>query len=93
MATAGLTTGRATVPGDAERTPHEPLRGVEIWKRRRCRACGWGVVFAICAEGMGTTAPYSEWDWWVYCGNKTCEHHGGEGQFQVDPDWVETVNA
>lgn len=56
----------------------------------QCKTCKWPVISTLCNDGMMTTPPYSEWDWWMYCSNKTCEHHQGEGYFQDTPDFIES---
>ncbi|WP_426770820.1 hypothetical protein [Enterobacter cloacae complex sp. 363J6] len=37
--------------------------------------------------------PYDEWDWWIYCSNKTCKNHEGEGKFQNHIKFVERING
>jgi hypothetical protein len=56
-----------------------------------CENCGWPVIFAFCNDGMGQMAPYSDWDNWIYCANKTCLHHGGEGIYHNVPEWIKTT--
>lgn len=53
-----------------------------------CGDCGWPIVDACCNDGLATTEPYNGWDWWMYCSNKTCKNHPGEGVFQNWPDWI-----
>lgn len=60
-----------------------------IKEKNRCKDCKWPIVFSLCNDGLMETKPYSEWDWWLYCSNKTCKNHAGEGFFQSTPEWVE----
>ncbi len=50
-----------------------------------CRECHWPVVFCCCNDNFPGAG---EWDWWVYCANKGCKNHHGEGVFQNTPQWV-----
>lgn len=54
----------------------------------RCKTCGWSVVTAECGDAMGV-GKWGEWDWWVYCSNKGCSNHEGEGLFQDMPQWID----
>ncbi|ANA49457.1 hypothetical protein BI049_gp103 [Salmonella phage vB_SnwM_CGG4-1] len=60
-----------------------------IKEKHRCKDCKWPVVFSLCNDGMMDTPPYNAWDWWLYCSNKTCKNHAGEGFFQYTPEWIE----
>ena len=53
----------------------------------------WPVVLAFCNDGMARTAPYSGWDNWIYCSNKTCRHHPGEGTYHNMPEWIKTTGG
>jgi hypothetical protein len=52
-----------------------------------CKDCGEMVI-----EQLNNTqrARYEGWDWILYCADVECEHHEGDGYFQVLPDWVVT---
>lgn len=54
-----------------------------------CAQCGYPVI-TITTNQLDLEAldPGSHWDWWMYCTNKTCEHHVGCGYFQTDPSWL-----
>lgn len=56
----------------------------------RCVKCGWPIIFTCCNDDM-QRLPWGMWDWWMYCSNKGCIHHEGEGVFQETPDWVEVI--
>jgi hypothetical protein len=71
---------RAT-PRPADQTAH-------IREDSFCVACGWPVIFAFCSDGMAQISPYAEWDSWIYCANKTCKHHEGEGILYHMPSWI-----
>ncbi len=55
-----------------------------------CRACGYTVISVCCNVGEWEKLDPQEetWDWWMYCTNKTCVHHVGEGYFQTDPSYL-----
>ena len=56
-------------------SPKPANHTAKIREEAYCLACGWPVVLAFCNDGMARTAPYSGWDNWIYCSNKTCRHH------------------
>jgi hypothetical protein len=57
-----------------------------------CIDCGWPVVFANTNYEFKDYKDAREWDWWMYCSNKGCKNHEGEGKWQDDPDWVSYAN-
>lgn len=60
----------------------------------RCRACGSPVTgYTANAALIALRPEAASWDWWVACDNVACDHHYGEGLFQVEPDWVEEVDS
>ncbi|MGS1687102.1 hypothetical protein GHT72_028275 (plasmid) [Klebsiella pneumoniae] len=65
------------------------LANAHIIEKVRCRDCHFPL---ICVMNI-TKPPYDEWDWWIYCSNKTCKNHEGEGKFQNTPDFVERING
>lgn len=51
---------------------------------RYCKDCGWPVVHT-CVNNEMCDFVYKKgeiWDWWLYCSNKGCVNHEGEGVFQ-----------
>ena len=68
-----------------------PSQTAKLREYAFCANCGWPVVYVFCNDGMAHTAPYSGWDNWIYCANKTCRHHAGEGIFHNMPDWIKTT--
>lgn len=46
-----------------------------------------GLLYSLAMQLL----PWGMWDWWMYCSNKGCIHHEGEGVFQETPDWVEVI--
>lgn len=53
-----------------------------------CHDCDWQVLH-VCVNGdFRTYKDAADWDWWLYCTNKVCKNHDGEGMFQSAPDWV-----
>lgn len=65
------------------------MNTAEISGDRVCKECGWPVVFACCNGKFRDFKDAADWDWWMYCSNKGCTHHEGEGVFQNLPLWVE----
>lgn len=65
-----------------------PYQTVKILEGCFCNNCGWPVIFVCCNGEMASNKPYSEWDWWNYCSNKTCINHTGKGVFQNKPEWI-----
>lgn len=53
-----------------------------------CKACGWPVIDACCNDEFHNFQDASDWDRWLYCSNKGCKNHDGEGVFQNNPGWV-----
>ena len=53
-----------------------------------CLKCGWPVIHACCNDEFIKFKDAKNWDWWLYCSNKGCEKHNGEGVFQKGLDWV-----
>ena len=77
-----------------ENAPPRPAsQTAHLREDAHCLACGWPVIVAFCNDGMARTAPYSGWDNWIYCSNKTCRHHAGEGIFHNMPDWIKTTSG
>lgn len=66
------------------------MRNSSMCDTVRCKDCGWNVVNCLCNDEMAE-GNYSGWDWWVYCSNKGCKNHNGEGYFQDTVDWIEEV--
>lgn len=50
-----------------------------------CGICGEMIITQVNNTQL---AKFEDWDWFMYCANKECENHEGEGYFQVYPDWV-----
>ena len=71
-----------------KRSHHDTAEMSSSWY---CNCCGWPVVVACCNDDMSRLEPYAASDWWAYCANKGCVHHGGEGYFQNDPDFVARI--
>ena len=78
-----------------ENVPHRPMfASATMSSLSRCRSCGWGIVRAVCNDGMGKTPPYSNFQWWHYCANKVCENHAGVGVAPGwQPDWEVPITA
>lgn len=62
-----------------------------IDKRKFCSDCGWPVVHVCCNGDFLDDISTEKWDWWVYCSNKSCHNHEGNGVFQDTPAWVSQV--
>lgn len=71
------------------------MPNASVLKNRKCCKCGWPVVFLLCNKELMTTPPYSNFDYWEYCANKTCEHHEGQGIYSAtgNADFVEVENV
>lgn len=56
-----------------------------IFEEYWCKECGEMVI-----EQVNNTrlAKYDGWDFILYCANKECDNHEGEGYFQTLPKWV-----
>ncbi len=59
-----------------------------IYKNHHCGNCGWPIIFALCNDEFVTFKDASGWDWWLYCTNKGCVNHDGEGLHQDHIEWV-----
>jgi len=68
------------------------MTAATIEKDRVCKDCGWPIVFACCNHPFTEFKDAANWDWWMYCSNKACKNHEGEGVFQDLPDWVERTD-
>lgn len=65
-----------------------PVEGVT--EHGHCKDCGYAVISVCCNEGdWQQLAAGREWDWWMYCTNKTCTNHAGVGYFQTDPTFLD----
>ena len=60
----------------------------KMYDRVKCKDCGWPVVFACCNYPFTKFEDSGLYDWWVYCSNKGCKNHHGEGIFQDTPEWM-----
>lgn len=64
----------------------------DVEKDSYCKCCGWPVIFACVNDEFIDFAekqdPSNAWGWWLYCSNKGCIKHVGEGKFQADLSWV-----
>lgn len=58
---------------------------ITILEKCWCKECGWPVIDACCNWDYEKS---KGWDWWVYCSNKSCKNHEGEGSFQNDIEWI-----
>lgn len=59
-----------------------------IEENKHCNCCGWPVVFACCNGNFTAHKDAGDWDFWVYCSNKGCKNHDGEGLFQSSIGWI-----
>jgi len=67
-----------------------------IIENEHCKECGWPIVHTCCNDEMHDFAEQETgelWDWWLYCSNKGCKNHKGEGVFQNWPEWAEENEA
>lgn len=70
---------------------HEYHESAAIEKDSYCKECHFPIVFVCCNDTMQYYAKKKTgyyWDWWLYCSNKGCKNHVGEGIFQNRPDWI-----
>ena len=63
------------------------ITNAELVEGYCCAACGWRVVWLLCAFDKRARDPF-DGDSAYYCSNPTCEHHAGEDGFQHIPDWM-----
>jgi hypothetical protein len=62
----------------------------KIYPNKYCKECNFPIVF-VCCNGLmyKWSSKYNgPWDWWMYCSNKGCDRHHGEGVFQNMPEWT-----
>jgi hypothetical protein len=82
---------RPIVIDNPEPKSHAHHRSASIKKNTYCKACHFPVVFVCCNGDMQDYAMRTTgamWDWWLYCANKGCVNHVGEGLFQGKPNWT-----
>ena len=62
----------------------------KIYENKYCKDCHFPIVFVCCNSTMyDWSSKYNgPWDWWLYCSNKACSNHHGEGVFQNTPKWT-----
>jgi len=65
------------------------MNNESILENKKCKTCGWSIVSVCCNDGMAE-GEWGKWDWWLYCSNKSCVHHEGEGVYQNIPDWIDS---
>ena len=58
-----------------------------------CVTCDWPVIFSCCNDEFTNFKDAKNWDWWLYCTNKGCKNHDGEGIWQNIPNWVDRVSS
>ena len=56
-----------------------------IVEGKECKDCGYAIIYVCCNAALATTKPYSDYEWWHYCSNKTCHNHNGVGVSQDEP--------
>ena len=64
------------------------LNTAHVWENHFCKDCSWPVIHACCNDEFRHFKDADTWDWWVYCSNKGCKNHDGEGQFQHEIVWM-----
>jgi hypothetical protein len=74
-------------------SPRPSAQTAKIREDAYCLDCGWPVVFAHCIDAMAKRDPYSAWNSWIYCSNKVCKHHNGDGVFHNMPSWIKSIVA
>jgi hypothetical protein len=52
-----------------------------------CSECAWPIVHAVCADEFDTFKDAIDWDLWMYCSNKGCKNHEGQGFHFQWPTW------
>ncbi len=58
-----------------------------IWENCHCE-CGWPIIHACCNDEFNNFKDADKWSWWVYCANKGCKNHDGEGVHYNQPEWI-----
>jgi hypothetical protein len=59
-----------------------------VYEGCHCRDCGWPIISAVCSGSFADFEDAANWDWWMYCSNKSCVNHRGVGVFQDWPKWI-----
>lgn len=69
---------------------HTYHKSAKIYENVYCSNCHFPIVFVCCNGSMGdySLKRNGPWDWWMYCSNKACKNHKGQGVFQNRPDWT-----
>ena len=66
------------------------IESASILENYFCNDCGWPIINACCNDEFANYKDAVNWDWWLYCSNKGCKNHDGQGIFQDIPDWIKT---
>lgn len=64
---------------------------VNFYENAYCEDCGYPILFACCNFPFSDFKNAKESDYWVYCSNKCCKNHEGEGIWQDIPDWISVL--
>ena len=73
----------------AEAVKQKPISTTaSIFRNRYCAECGWPIISSCCNYEVLEFRDAADWDWWVYCSNKGCKNHDGEGILQDTPGWI-----
>lgn len=64
----------------------------DLLPNTHCGCCGWPVIIACCNHSFTNYKNSNEFDRWVYCTNKGCDMHAGEGMDQSRPEWLISKN-
>jgi hypothetical protein len=76
--------------------PKPDSETAKIYTDTCCKQCGWPIISACCNDEFADWGPpgsfeYAKnYDWWLYCSNKGCINHEGEGVFQNRPEWIQS---
>ena len=57
-----------------------------------CKSCGWPIVHVCCNGTFQNFKDAESYDYWMYCSNKSCKNHDGEGISQSYPEWCKITH-
>jgi hypothetical protein len=72
-----------------EKADYDTASIIEEW---HCKDCGWPIIHVCCNGTFQDFKDAKKWDYWVYCSNKGCKNHEGQGVFQHFPKWIQKIN-
>lgn len=58
-----------------------------------CKDCGYPIVDVLCNHPFSEYSDAKNFDYWVYCSNKSCKNHDGAGYYSCSdfPEFVKGI--